>query len=1011
MDARGNPRKPTGLFATPQPVIVGSTNCLEVRLSRVQFLELFSLEHSSDRDIFITQLMRTFFNDRMGNFVATNTNVEEIITRMVTQSSYGSVSSSFYDGSGVDVIYIGLDRLDSDNEPYEVGRMRLCELNQLRKPAIAVAYVVLVEITKFSPMSLLYALGYGFSYNFSSRQSMLVKHCGRIYEDTGLIPSLCHQSLCEGAANSKITEVPAFCTEENEVDACASTYQRPLSLVFGNSRVGDHVLRKENGVCNCISPENIPTHLPPVVTGSARNAAICFSGACDEDSIKNYLGITDIDNECKKHCDLYSSWLENGGATDFYFPKTFGHGGQQRFKKLCSSFWKRAVPAPPNRKTLIAVLTLPLGLILCLSMHAAAFVNPVFALWAIACILLVFGVLAYLGLKGAISECERFGPGVVSVCRLPTWLGGTKVSNSLCGDSFDCECVSNEGCCRSCSPEPMCALVGNYEDNKAQQCLAIPSEQCEDSSCPGLPIDQCEGRPTCLVREGACTSMCKFGTPSVNYPLAKGPNCPNLNSSGTQNCSCSSKSGQCINETRTVLPPDETRIPRTTDASGVLVVASVTITIMWTSLCIAKLMRNRLRALDAGIIIASSLLLGIVMYFIYGVDPNSSKVVRENDLQLGICKAEDTQPFTTHCVLSSNQDEYLCASVREDLADSRSAGLCPECAVSFKCERDDDGSNPRCVFAGFGEGDYPNRSCDEKCTFNYSCSSDGSCVLSESAGSGSYATPDCESMCAFRYECGGFGSTACIQVEAGTGKFSNSSCTTPAPGVQVCGENCYTCNHRCVPRDSNSTAECEHALSCEDCDTTQCEWVAREGEDIKNCNDPTSPAACFQCTGVGLTTSSLTEGMQDALDALSEDFDVEANLCYLWKLAGNECTEAYACGDSLCSQCQNVPPPTGFSESDDFCAHSRNNDVGLFCGTRRTHDIISAAGYVIESRAQRCADIPLFNSGDSEQDRVCEDYMQCVEFGGQQYCTRCASPTVIGTDAMCTQSTKFCGKI
>ena len=42
-----------------------------------------------------------------------------------------------------------------------------------------------------------------------------------------------------------------------------------------------------------------------------------------------------------------------------------------------------------------------------------------------------------------------------------------------------------------------------------------------------------------------------------------------------------------------------------------------------------------------------------------------------------------------------------------------------------------------------------------------------------------------------------------------------------------------------------------------------------EGKDIKNCNDPTSPAACFQCTGVGLTTSSLTEGMQDALDALS----------------------------------------------------------------------------------------------------------------------------------------------
>ena len=47
---------------------------------------------------------------------------------------------------------------------------------------------------------------------------------------------------------------------------------------------------------------------------------------------------------------------------------------------------------------------------------------------------------------------------------------------------------------------------------------------------------------------------------------------------------------------------------------------------------------------------------------------------------------------------------------------------------------------------------------------------------------------------------------------------------------------------------------------------------------------------------------------------------------------------------------------------------------------------------------------PAFNSGDSEQDRVCEDYMQCVEFGGQQYCTRCASPTVIGTDAMCAQA-------
>ena len=43
------------------------------------------------------------------------------------------------------------------------------------------------------------------------------------------------------------------------------------------------------------------------------------------------------------------------------------------------------------------------------------------------------------------------------------------------------------------------------------------------------------------------------------------------------------------------------------------------------------------------------------------------------------------------------------------------------------------------------------------------------------------------------------------------GSFQTRPVLHPLLAYRFCGENCYTCNHRCVPRDSNSTAECEHA--------------------------------------------------------------------------------------------------------------------------------------------------------------------------------------------------------
>ena len=168
-------------------------------------------------------------------------------------------------------------------------------------------------------------------------------------------------------------------------------------------------------------------------------------------------------------------------------------------------------------------------------------------------------------------------------------------------------------------------------------------------------------------------------------PSCQRTNCPNLNSSGTQNCSCSRyrQKGQCINETRTVLPPDETRIPRTTDGvRGVLVVASVTITIMWTSLCIAKLMRNRLKALDAGIIIASSLTRYCDVRFMAWIQILLRRL--ENDLQLGFCQSRGhTALYHPLRALSSNQDDTCVRASCERPCRLEKQTFCPECAVSF----------------------------------------------------------------------------------------------------------------------------------------------------------------------------------------------------------------------------------------------------------------------------------------------------------------------------------------
>jgi len=1009
-DQFGRPIKSVSLFSLPKPVIVESKNMLEVYLSRDQFVELYALERIVDRNIWLSTRIRGLFNDGMGHFLD-NTLLNLLTLSLYTSTPYGA--GDFYGPSGgADVVYVELTSLDS-GESYRVGRTSLASAatEVFTTGAQVVSYIVLVEIATFSPMLLLYTLRYG-STHFSASLANLYKKCDVFIEDTDLVPVACHERLCAPAGQFRrtdgVTNLPRFCASDSLAKICTKQYSRPLSLIFGNSRVSADVLQMSNGVCNCALPENIPTHLPLAERGTVRDIALCFSGACGDERAKVMLDTNDLGAKCTPFCDTYRSWLSNGGGpNDFYFPKTFGGAGQQRFESMCGSFWKPSVSANIDSRVLGIPLVVCLGMFACMFTQAFYAPPPLF-LWMVTAALLFICPVTYVLLTSTESMCEGFGIGKKSVCRLPKWLGDFAVPNTLCAQTFDCECSNHEGCCLSCQPEVACHLTPGvpFDSDAAVTCSGLPDSACGVDSCSAQSVADCDSG-SCELINGTCANRCTFGKPPVTYPLAQGPNCPNLNNSGTQSCSCACRSGQCINTASQhdfALPLSAHSRRYEWSLAGIALIAVCLVFGTWFTINLSVLYgrnHNTNLAVSIPCLIVAWLVAGIGLMWLFGRKLVKSNLSRATDIDAGLCRAISLTDMTTQCVKYDRHDstfEYNCAVVDADSADPESAGICDDCNKAFKCERDLDGSNPRCVRVPFGEGDFSISDCNNACSLNFDCDL-GACVLSDTAGGGTYHSSDCDSQCPFRFSCAGMGGVQCLEVAPGTGTFKDSACTDGVCGTQ----GCYTCDKTC----SDATCECTERAS--------------------PINDCGNGASCFQCRGHMLdqTVYDNYYPFQTAAEELElGPDDVVDNLCQIYYYSTKDATcNAFECDHEACSSCIGL-------EKDNFktCISSRNNSYLTLCGSAATarnawnasvdtsmEGDIALFIFTDENMAlieQLCQDIPVYVDDDSTVNvRECSDYMQCTQVNeASKICKRCVMRTQTPIQgSMCTSEDAYCG--